>query len=90
MARPTDARSTCNSPRPQHTHTPCVLQAPPRMSKDNMSKEMKDRLRKEYVGFGGAESKVGQWCGVEGGAGPGMARHCVGMVLHQRSANRAC
>lgn len=26
--------------------------------KDNMSKEMKDRLMKEYVGLGGAENKV--------------------------------
>lgn len=26
---------------------------------DNMSKEMKARLRKEYIGFGGAENSVG-------------------------------
>lgn len=26
-----------------------------------MSKEMKARLRQEYVGFGGAENKVGGW-----------------------------
>lgn len=26
--------------------------------RNNMSKEMKARLRKEYVGFGGAENKV--------------------------------
>jgi hypothetical protein len=34
--------------------------APPLQArkKDNMSKEMKDRLRKEYVGFGGAENTV--------------------------------
>jgi hypothetical protein len=32
-----------------------------------MSKEMKDRLRKEYVGFGGAENQV-RVC-VDGGGG---------------------
>ncbi|GLC70720.1 hypothetical protein PLESTF_001026300 [Pleodorina starrii] len=31
---------------------------PPRPRKDNMSKEMKARLRKEYTGLGGAENKT--------------------------------
>lgn len=34
----------------------CHLQA---MKKQNLSKEMKQRLRKEYYGLGGAENKVG-------------------------------
>jgi hypothetical protein len=37
-------------------HPRFVVVQPPR--KDNMSKEMKQRLRKEYTGLGGAESKV--------------------------------
>lgn len=33
--------------------------APPRTKpKDNLSKEMKDKLRKEYVAYGGAENKA--------------------------------
>jgi hypothetical protein len=43
-----------------HSRTPaapnCQLQA---MKKQNLSKEMKQKLRQEYYGLGGAENKVG-------------------------------
>lgn len=46
-------------PTPAYTRAPtrsAPLQAPPK--KGNLSKEMKARLRKEYVGLGGAENSV--------------------------------
>jgi hypothetical protein len=56
--------------------------------KDNMSKEMKERLRKEYVGFGGAENKVrlGSRQGTEGrrargrGGARARSRRCSAAV----------
>jgi hypothetical protein len=34
---------------------------------DNLSKEMKKRLRQEYMGLGGAENTVGVWHGCDNG-----------------------
>lgn len=41
----------------------CTSLLQPPKKKDNLSKDMKARLRKEYVGLGGAENSVGgqQW-----------------------------
>ena len=52
------ARAAAASPVPPTILTPCRACAPPPcpQPRDTMSKEMKERLRREYVSFGGSPS----------------------------------
>lgn len=65
----------------------CNLQA---RKGDNLSKEMKQRLRQEYYGLGGAENKVGAWLYCAAGSACVLHRGDWGFVPSLQQRQEVC